>query len=97
MDLEKLLNALAADIASRVLDGVRAAMPTTNGSEWLTAKEAALQLQISVSYLEHLRKYDGGPKFSKIGNRIRYQRSSVDEWARTRQKRRSKAQRELHA
>lgn len=47
---------------------------------WLTNEEAAARMRISSQYLRRLRSQGKGPPFSKLGARVIYGRSSVDEW-----------------
>lgn len=53
-----------------------------NDEIFLTPKEAAAYLRVSVSYINKLRVYGGGPKFLRLGKRkILYRKSDLDLWA----------------
>ena len=62
-----------------------AARSNEQDERFLTTKEAAAYLRVSKSYLDKLRVYGGGPKFSRLGQRkIVYAKSDLDAWARQR-------------
>lgn len=44
-------------------------------------KQAADYLQLSHSWLAKLRVYGDGPTFVKLGRRILYRKSDLDDWA----------------
>ncbi len=46
----------------------------------LTTEEAAEYVRLSTPYLNKLRCTGGGPKFVKLGNRVRYRRESLEVW-----------------
>lgn len=46
----------------------------------LTPKEAAEYCRVSVSLLANKRMYGGGPYFIKIGSKVSYKRSDLDDW-----------------
>jgi predicted DNA-binding transcriptional regulator AlpA len=51
-------------------------------SEYVAVAAAAEILGVSVSFLNKLRCYGGGPRFQKIGGRaVRYNLASLREWA----------------
>ena len=47
---------------------------------FFTPQEAADCLRISKSFLDKLRVRGGGPKFIKVGNRVRYNRRDLSTW-----------------
>jgi predicted DNA-binding transcriptional regulator AlpA len=52
--------------------------------EFLTPKEVAERLQVSVQLLWQLRNNGGGPPYYKFGGRIvRYCPEQLDEWAKS--------------
>jgi excisionase family DNA binding protein len=50
-------------------------------SDYLTSREAAELLRISIHTLNHWRICGRGPAFIKIGSAVRYARRDVDAWA----------------
>jgi hypothetical protein len=56
-------------------------MSTNTPDAWFTTPEAAHHLKLSRQYLEKLRCWGGGPKFSVLGRRVVYMRSNLDAWA----------------
>ena len=46
----------------------------------LTQREAALALRLSERTLERWRVSGGGPPFAKLGKRIFYRQSDLDDW-----------------
>jgi predicted DNA-binding transcriptional regulator AlpA len=46
----------------------------------INVKEAAIYTGISVSKLNKLRTYGGGPKYFKIGERVVYAIADLDTW-----------------
>ncbi len=50
-------------------------------SPFLTVREAAARLRLSVSTLNRLRVAGGGPVFLKLGSRVVHRREAVDAWA----------------
>lgn len=51
-----------------------------NGSVFLNAKQASQLLGLSVSSLAKWRLSGQGPSYSKLGRRVVYQRSKIEEW-----------------
>ena len=51
------------------------------GDGYLTTREAASVLRMSVRTLDRYRVTGEGPPFMKLGGRIRYLRSDIDRWA----------------
>jgi hypothetical protein len=47
----------------------------------LTQEEAAAHLNLSPRTLEKYRVIGGGPKFRKLGSRVRYTLSDLNEWS----------------
>jgi hypothetical protein len=56
-------------------------MTTQSTSAWLRPVEAAVHLQVSLPFLAKLRCYGGGPRFSKCGKAVLYNRADLDAWA----------------
>ena len=52
--------------------------------EMLTVQDAAAHLGVSVSLLNQYRMTGKGPTFYKLGNLVRYERSEIERWARSR-------------
>ena len=48
--------------------------------ELLNTKQAAFYCGVSRSYLANKRIYGGGPYFIKIGAKVSYRRSDLDDW-----------------
>jgi predicted DNA-binding transcriptional regulator AlpA len=46
----------------------------------LNVKGAAQVASLSVSFLNKLRVYGGGPRYSKIGRRVLYDQVDVEAW-----------------
>lgn len=47
---------------------------------YLTAREAAMYLRVSKSFLDKLRGSDVGPTYTKIGSLVRYRVDQLDAW-----------------
>jgi len=45
-----------------------------------TPKEAAAYCRVSVSWLANMRMDGGGPSFIKIGAKVSYRMSDLDDW-----------------
>ena len=54
-------------------------------SPFLTTKEAADYLRVSVRGLEHYRTHGGGPRYRKHGNQVRYSIKSLLAWSKERE------------
>jgi predicted DNA-binding transcriptional regulator AlpA len=52
--------------------------------ELMTEQQASKFLELSPKTLQKYRMQGGGPKFIKIGRKIRYRRKHLDEWLETR-------------
>lgn len=50
------------------------------GLKLLTTNQAAAMLVMSADELARLRMTGGGPKFIKIGRRVRYRTTDIEEW-----------------
>lgn len=70
---EKQLRVLAELVADRVAAVL--ATPT-----WLTPAEAAEVLSVPAATLAQWRFRGNGPRYSKVGALVRYQRSDLDDW-----------------
>lgn len=46
----------------------------------LPVEEAAGYLGLSASYLNKLRGFGGGPAYHKLGRRVLYRRSDLEQW-----------------
>ena len=46
----------------------------------LTPQEAAAYCRVSLSFLSHKRIEGGGPDFIKIGMKVSYRKSDLDDW-----------------
>lgn len=70
------------EIASRVAAELSVNPPQS--SPWLTPKDAATYLRMSLRGLEDMRARGEGPKFSKVNARlVRYHRANLDAWLQT--------------
>lgn len=52
-------------------------------TRWLTTEGASDHTAISVSTLNKLRVFGGGPRFSKVGRSVRYCVQDLDDWLRS--------------
>ena len=50
---------------------------SASADEWLTTKEAAAELRLTVKGLERMRAEGRGPPFTRIGRAVRYRRSDL--------------------
>lgn len=55
-----------------------------SNSPFLTEDDAAEWLNISVRTLQRMRAEGSGPKFTKMGRRVLYNRAHVESWLETR-------------
>ena len=53
---------------------------------WLTPKDAATLLQLSLSWLAKARMRGDGPPFIKVGKSIRYAKEALLQWMKARQR-----------
>lgn len=53
----------------------------TQGSIYLSTREAAAHLGLSTRTLDRLRVSGDGPVFLRFGSRVRYLREDLDTWA----------------
>jgi len=60
---------------------------TNNLPELMTPKALAEYLGVAEQTLANWRSQGGGPTYTKIGGRIRYQKGDVQAWLKTRKKR----------
>lgn len=51
--------------------------------QWLTADQLAMYLAVSVETLKHWRAHAKGPRYHKIGRKVRYAKADVDSWVAT--------------
>ena len=58
----------------------------TQGSIYLSTREAAAYLGLSTRTLDRFRVSGDGPVFLKFGGRVRYLRDDLDAWAMTRRR-----------
>lgn len=56
----------------------------TNGPAYLTLREAVAYTGMSRSAFYDLRKDEGGPKFVRVGTRVRYPRDELDRFMKRR-------------
>ena len=81
--LDALLDALADEIAARVAARLPTPPPQPATEAWLTMREAAGYLGLSVKTLEEWRAQGTGPAAHKVGSRaIRYSRADLEAYAR---------------
>jgi hypothetical protein len=57
------------------------AQPTSSNVPHLTQSQAAAHLNLSPRTLEKYRVIGGGPKFRKLGTRVRYTLGDLNEWS----------------
>jgi hypothetical protein len=55
-------------------------------SPLLTAKEAAMHLKVSLSWLAKARMRGDGPPYHRIGRSIRYAQATLMQWTKSRQR-----------
>lgn len=55
-------------------------MSMGNESEWLTTEELANDFKISLHTVRDWRKRGIGPRATKVGHAVRYQRTDVQKW-----------------
>ena len=58
-----------------------------NPTDLLTTEEAARYLRLSPRTLERYRVTGEGPRFLKIGRRVLYRQSDLDEWLKNKSRR----------
>lgn len=46
----------------------------------MTTKEVATYLKISTSWLESMRCKSDGPKYHKLGGKVLYKKTAIDNW-----------------
>lgn len=51
--------------------------------QWLTAEQLAIYLSVSSETLKYWRAHARGPRYHKIGRRVRYAKADVDSWVAT--------------
>lgn len=51
---------------------------------YLTPQQAGQHINLSPRTLEKMRSDGGGPRFKKLGKRIRYTKADLDKWAESR-------------
>lgn len=51
--------------------------------QWLTAEQLAIYLSVSAETLKYWRAHARGPRYHKIGRRVRYAKADVDSWVAT--------------
>lgn len=56
---------------------------STLPSQWLTAKQLAIYLSVSAETLKYWRAHARGPRYHKIGRRVRYAKADIDSWVAT--------------
>lgn len=54
---------------------------TTNECRFLTSRQAAEYLGISIRTLEKGRSFGSGPRYRKFGRNVRYTTDDLDKWA----------------
>jgi len=54
---------------------------STPDTVYLTQEQAGDHLNLSPRTLEKMRSVGGGPRFKKLGKRIRYTKADLDAWA----------------
>jgi excisionase family DNA binding protein len=71
------------------VEQARPARGLTPTMDLLTTVEAAAELGLRPNTLERWRHYGGGPRFVKVGSRVRYRRRDLERWLDTRSYRRT--------
>lgn len=82
-DFRALFQEVAEAAARHVLD--THAQRCGHGQEWLDERQAARLLALSPKTLEKMRALGSGPDFVRVGRLVRYPRTKVLEWARSRE------------
>ena len=78
--LDDLIERIAARVVERLPSPPPAAPPVAAPSDYLTTKQAAKALALSVSTLEGWRPRGTGPAWVRIGTAIRYSRADLNAW-----------------
>ena len=65
---------------------IPATKTSTSFERWLTAKEAADFLRVSLSWLAKARMRGDGPPYVKVGRSIRYAEAALLQWMKSRQR-----------
>jgi excisionase family DNA binding protein len=88
MSADALLDALAAEIAQRVVAHLESRLPHPTPpqaplapAQYLTTRQAAALLACGRSTLENFRAHGKGPRWIKIGGAVRYAREDLLTWA----------------
>jgi hypothetical protein len=68
-----------SDRSAAGVDG-QTAEETPQGRQWLPAREAAKYCGLGFSTMAKLRILGGGPAFSKVGNKVLYNRDDLNKW-----------------
>jgi len=63
---------------------------TASAEELLTPKEAAKFMKMSTSFLAKKRMHGGGPTYSKAGRSVRYSKTALLAWLKSRECRSTK-------
>lgn len=53
-------------------------------TDLLTVEDLASLLHVSKGTLANWRSYGHGPKYTKVGGRVRYPRTEIDQWLKNR-------------
>jgi predicted DNA-binding transcriptional regulator AlpA len=48
--------------------------------DWLCTKEAAQMCAVSAAQMWRMRKRYNGPSFHRLGGKVMYRRSDIEEW-----------------
>lgn len=88
IDFQALVEAVAEQTAAKVIAALKDREPHPEPVlAYLDTPRAAELLGVSRQRLEKLRITGFGPKFVKVGRLVRYRRSDLDEWLRSRERR----------
>jgi len=60
--------------------------PAGNDPNWLTPKQAAQLMNLSVSWLAKRRLAGDGPPYVKLGGAVRYAETSLQQWMKGQQR-----------
>jgi excisionase family DNA binding protein len=66
--------------------GASSPKPASTLANLLTAKEAAVYLKASESFLAKARMRGDGPPYIKVGRSIRYSEAALQQWMKSRQR-----------
>jgi predicted DNA-binding transcriptional regulator AlpA len=77
---------MAIQHASSSLSGPQTSNRQVTTPNWLTPKQAARHMNLSVSWLAKRRLAGDGPPYVKLGGAVRYAEASLQQWMKAQQR-----------